>query len=198
MHSRFKPPPLPARLPRVNGCDSSSGMSNAFTNTKPVSSHRAWYTDNLNVCSPLIIPFTTSLYWIIHLHTSDWDQQQRGLVCGCASFSLGWGLITSVSWVGTTQELEAEWGLFSSWRCIKEKRRFVGIEECGWTDTVHYTGCCTINLIHYFTFSTLTLTLYLNEAYTELYITFEHLCILTSYQMGEKNVLLLYFQQKNS
>lgn len=114
MHTRRFKAPLP--LPWVNGCDSSRGMSNAFTNTKPVSPHRSWYTDNLNVCSPLIIPFTTSLYWIIHLHTSDWDQQQKGLVCGCTSFSLRWSLITSVSREGTKHELEVEWGFLSTWR----------------------------------------------------------------------------------
>ena len=134
MNTRRFEAPLP--LPWVNGCDSSSGISNAFTNTKPVSSHRAWYTDNLNICSTLIIPFTTSLYWIIHLHTSDWDQQQKGLVCGCTSLSLGWGLITSVSWVGTKHGLEVEWGLLSVWRCcIKTKWMLVGAEKCSWTVT---------------------------------------------------------------
>lgn len=93
-----------------------------------VSSHRAWYADNLNVCSPLIIPFTTSIYWIIHLHTSDWDQQQEGLVCGCTSLSLGWGLITFVCWVGIKHELEVE---LNSWRCnAKAKRMLEGLESC--------------------------------------------------------------------
>lgn len=111
--TRFK---APLSLCWKNECDSSCGMSDALTNAKPVSSHHAWHTDNLNVCSPLIIPFTTSLYWIIHLHTSDRDQQQKGLVCSCTLFSLGWGLITSVSWAGTEHELGVEWGLLSRWR----------------------------------------------------------------------------------
>lgn len=105
MHTRGFKASLP--LIGVNECDSSRGISNAFTNTKPASSHREWYTDNLNVCSPLIIPFTTSLYWIIHLHT-DWDQQQKCLVCGWTSMSLERVVITPVSWVWTEHELQVE------------------------------------------------------------------------------------------
>lgn len=164
MHTRGFKALLP--LPWVNGCDSTKGMSNAFTNTQPVSPHRAWYTDNLNVCSPLIIPFTTSLYWIIHLHTSDWDQQQKGLVCGCTSISVGWGLITYVSWVGTKHELEVERGLLSSWRLnLKGKGNARGGWETQRNRYLRHACCFTINSLHYFALSTLTSTLRLNRAY---------------------------------
>ena len=165
MHTRrLKDPPLP--LPWVNGCDSSRRMSNAFTNTMPVSPHRAWYTDNLNICSPLIIPFTTSLYWIIHLHTSDWDQQQKGLACGCTAFSQGWGLITSVSWVGTKHEFDVEWGLLSGG---KLKRKGKG-NAWGLRSTAEHTSW----ILFYNYLTTLFYTFYISCLNTAL-----ELCILT-------------------